>query len=250
MSDFTLDYTIDEQDADVLAAHWDQTAGVTIKEGDATNDGIANIDDANSLIGFWSDSLNQPVSASANYYPATGEVTVSMQNVSYFKLVGPDGTFNGDATDFSSLSPLKTCDNDTAVGAYTKGEWMQADLSLGNIATAGLNADELKMVINYKGSGLANGITVNFGEEFATGFSQQKNASKKAFFFDGQKILLNQASTHLTVNVYTSLGQLKATYEGTLQELNHTQLPGKGVRILQITDQHNTHYSKKYINQD
>lgn len=247
-SDFTLDYIIDEKDADTLAAHWNQISNVTIKQGDATNDNVVNIDDANPLIGFWSDSLAKTVSASATYNNTTGEILLSLKNVSYFKIKGPPGAFNGSKNpDFTGLSPLKTTDNDTVIGGFTKDEWAHTDYNLGTVAVSSLNVDDLKLVINYKGSGLSEGITLDFGEEFVNFTAFPDKEAKKTFFFDGQRIILNKESDILKVRIYNTAGVLQDVYHGGPGELNHTTVPGKGFRILHIEDEHNTHYSKKYV---
>jgi hypothetical protein len=157
--------------------------------------------------------LAKTVSASASYNVATGEILLSLKNVSFFKIEGPSGSFNGgDDPDFTGLAPLESTDGETVIGAFTQEEWSQTDYSLGNVAVSSLNVDNLKLIVNYKGSGLSEGITITFGEEFVNFVDNPDEKAKKVLLFDGQRILLNQESDILDIRVYNTAGVLQGVF--------------------------------------
>ncbi|NDP21281.1 MAG: T9SS type A sorting domain-containing protein [Paludibacter sp.] len=157
-SDFNLDLNIDQMDADVLNTNWGYSGG-SIKTGDANNDTNIDIEDANPLVAFWSNPINATASASAQYNSTTGEITLNMQNVSFFKIESKSGKLNGISPDLSGLSETKYSDSDSRFGSYTTSTF-NIIKNFGAIAATGIPEGDLTVTFNYLGSGVADGFTI------------------------------------------------------------------------------------------
>jgi len=205
VSDFNQDYAIDETDADTLAANNGRVTEATIKKGDATNNGKINVSDAAPVVGFWSASSSGNASALATYNPANGEVKLSFSNISYFKIVSSSNKLTGAAPNFLTLNPKLTTDTDSILGAYTDANWSLVEQSLGNIAAIGQTSSDLKLWVNYKGSGLSEGILLDFGQELVT--KSNPLISGKTILVDNQNIALPLVNGPIQIQIFNGLGQ-------------------------------------------
>ncbi len=163
-SDFNIDYVIDQKDADTLVKYWGYTGTMKIRTGDATNDKASDLADANPLIAFWSAALDSG-KASVTYNSSTGEIRITAQNISYFKIESASSSLNATAANFAALSPAGIVNTTTYKGCFSKIANTLTDYSLGTIAATGLNPSDLVVTINYFGSKVANGfkVPVNMG---------------------------------------------------------------------------------------
>lgn len=235
VADFNLDYVINESDADSIANNIGRTTGVSIKKGDANNDGKTDMTDAAALVGFWSNDPVTSASASADYFPQTGEIRLNLQNISYIKIVSSTAGLTGSNPDLSTVDVRASSFSDTVIGAFTNGTWTAQGFSLGNVAATGLDTATLKIWVNYHGSGLKNGIRLNFGQRFVTGIA--KNEPQRMVLVDKQAIQLPDNQEPVILHISNTLGQELYRYEGPANNIPkqiHTKAP-QGARYLKAT---------------
>jgi hypothetical protein len=235
VADFNLDYVIDEADADSLANHLGLSTGATIKKGDANNDGKTDISDASALVGFWSNDPVTSASASADYFPQTGEIRLNLQNISYIKIVSSTAGLTGPIPDLSVVDVRAVSFSDTVIGAFTNNTWTAQGFSLGNVAASGLDTSTLKIWVNYHGSGLKNGIRLRFGQRFVTGLQQAE--TQRNVFVDNQAFALPANAEPIHFDVVNTLGQSLFSYSGPAMDLpQHINTHGKkGARYVRAT---------------
>lgn len=161
-ADFNLDYAVDTADGNVLINNWNVTGSMAhLQSGDATNDDTVDNYDASPLIGFWSaDDTVNTATASGTYDASTGEVTLNLENISYFRIEGPSGVFTGSSPQLTNLAPDAYDDRDDYIGGFTQNKWNVSGENLGAVAATGYNAGDLSLVVNYKGSGSREGFRV------------------------------------------------------------------------------------------
>lgn len=249
VSDFNQDYIIDATDSDTLAANMGSNTGATIKKGDATNNGKVNISDAAPIVGFWSGATPANATALATYNPANGEIKLSLTNISYFKIVSSSNQLSGSAPDFSLFNPKLFTDTDSVLGAYTDGSWTFTEQSIGTVATAGVNVNDLKIWVNYKGSGLNQGILLDFGQELVTELNGLKR-NGSIFHLDGNAFSVSPIDEKVVLQVTNALGQTIFFWEGEMDRLpSNISTQGSGFKTLRLisADQKRIFGIKKYI---
>ncbi len=234
-ADFTVDYRVDQSDAAVLSENMGGTDSMTLLTGDATNDNATDIDDANALIAFWSDSTSGTVDGNVEYNANTGEMFVDFDNVSFFSIecLAQEG-FESNA-DLSALDPEGAQQTASTIGAFTGEQWTLRDFPLGAIAPTGLQSSDFRLTINKKGSGKPEGIAGTVGVD--TGLWRQ--SARRTI-----------TRPHLMMlSVYSPAGALlhrqKSSVRKLARALEHLQNSGAGIRIVRITalDKTNQHCS-------
>jgi len=235
VSDFNMDYVINEADADSLANNIGLTTGATIKKGDANNDGKTDISDASALVGFWSNDPITSAAASADYFPQTGEIRLNLRNISFIKIVSSTAGLTGPDPDLSVVDVRASSFSDTVIGAFTNTTWTAQGFSLGNVAATGLDTSTLKIWVNYHGSGLKNGIRLSFGQQFITGID--KKEPQKLVRIDNQAIFLPENQEPISLHITNTLGQQLYHYEGLANQLPQsiTTQATQGARYLKAT---------------
>ncbi len=250
VSDFNQDYQIDALDSDTLAANMGLTTGATLKKGDATNNGKVNVSDAAPIAGFWTGATPTGSSALATYNPANGEIKLSLTNISYFKIVSASNQLTGQPPALLAFNPKLFSDSDSILGAYTDESWTIFEQSLGAIAPSGLLPSEFKLWVNYKGSGLSQGVLLDFGQELNTGFPSAKPG--RELFLDGQVFRLPEENRPLWVRVVNGSGQeivLRKLENGTLP--SEIKSPGSGFKIVQVFsgEENKVFFVRKYFSE-
>ena len=104
-SDFNLDFTINEKDANILIENWGITEKATIRQGDANNDENVNMLDVPAIIAYWSDTITD----------FKGRFTLNddkqligtLKGVSYLKIETNNGTFDSFFPDTTGLHTEK-----------------------------------------------------------------------------------------------------------------------------------------------
>jgi hypothetical protein len=233
VSDFNIDYQINATDSDTLAANVGRIVGATIKKGDATNDGKVNVSDAAAIVGFWSGAIPQNATALATYNPANGEVKLSLSNISYFKVVSLSNQLTGGIPLLTALNAKLHTDTDSIFGAYTDESWTVSELSIGTIAALGLSATDLKLWVNFKGSGLRDGILLDFGQELVTGI--QTPILGKTILVDGLVIQVPTTKGKVQVRISNGMGQQIFAWKGEMENIpQNINTKGNGFKTIQI----------------
>jgi len=248
ISDFNIDYAINSVDSDTLAANMGRTLDATIKKGDATNDGKVNVSDAASIVGFWSGAVPQNATALAIYNPANGEIKLSLNNISYFKVVSLSNQLTGNNPIQTALNAKLFTDTDSIFGAYTDDSWTFSDQSVGTIANNGLSPADLKLWVNYKGSGLRDGILLDFGQELVT--TIQSQAFGKNFLIDGQVITCPSTKGEIQLRITNSLGQPIFAWKGEVENMpQNIETKGNGFKTIQVFSKYfrKVYLVKKYV---
>jgi len=200
ISDFNIDYQTNEMDADTLIKYiGNKEENAHLLTGDATNNDTVNLFDANPLTGFWSATTPTPT-ASGTYNQSTGEIVLSLNDISYFHLEGPAGIFNGSAPNLSAFTNDISIDNNNNIGAFTKSSWNVSNQSIGNVAATSYNPTDLYLVFNYKGSGEREGIKIPLDGTIYT-------ANKKVSYSDAN-ITITPNPAHDIIYIQSDLNEI------------------------------------------
>lgn len=257
-SDFNLDFKVDETDANTLAQNIGRTDSTTIRQGDANNDSKIDLNDALPVAAFYDRTGQTPfdsVYAYATYNPATGEIIATLKNISFVKITSQSNSLTG-SSPWASTGALLSAHADSASGAFTINSWDVQNLSLGNLAAAGLANGDLRMRVNFMGSQNSEGYEVVFN---TAGFvSQALREDLLPFRFDGQWFRVPKTTQPLTIQVFALTGQRLFQ-----QDINGAQLAtnnwresaginnghlGPKILFIQSADRKRTFLRQQYIN--
>ncbi|MFW6223171.1 MAG: T9SS type A sorting domain-containing protein, partial [Bacteroidota bacterium] len=215
---------------------------------DATNNDTINLFDANPLTAFWNTTTTS-ASASGQYNTSTGNITLSLENISYWHIEGPAGVLTGTSPNLTGLSAELTLDNEDHTGAFTKTSWSVTDHNLGDIAQTGLIASDLYLVVNYKGSGLREGIRTPLDGSVITNDSKElvdRGITIGPNPTNGLVKISSASNAPCSIRVHNTFGQLFIDRKGSLNtSLNLSGLP-KGIYIISLSND-NISYAKKVI---
>jgi len=161
-TDFNLDYVVDAKDADTIVKYNGTNTDISMLKGDANNDEVVDMYDANQMIGLWTDVSTGVSSASGVYNPSTGAITLNMNGISYFSLeCSVTGAWGGSAPTFTGFVPDAATDNDNVIACFTRNRWDNLqNINIGTVAQTGLNPSEMFLVVNFKGSGKVDGVKI------------------------------------------------------------------------------------------
>ena len=166
IGDFDMDGNVDAADSSVVFGNWGMVDRL-YSEGEASGDDIIDAADAGVIFGNWTSDPSPAVSgtASAEYNPVTGEISVSVNGVVnwYVEHVGQSSMTGPD--DAASVLPQAgglITDNDIRIGETTFSEFSY-DVDLGAVAATGIaNDGSLKIFWNSGLGSMAEMALVSF----------------------------------------------------------------------------------------
>jgi len=248
VSDFNLNYIINNADADTLIKYNGNTSG-HIRNGDATNDKKVNALDGNAVIGFWT-GVASPASASVQYNIANGSITASLNGMSYLEIHSPTQLLNGSIPDLAGLPYDLMIKTDSSLVLFTKNAWNIENYSFGNIAQAGKSASDFTYTVNYKSSDLGRGVTAYLGQEVVITSLDNQSSSNVSIGIDNTIISGLPLLDAYQYEIFNSVGGLLET--GTIHagEKIHSSALNTGFRVVRIYNANKSQILgvKKYFN--
>lgn len=233
-SDFNLDYQINQADANVLVSNWLRNDSITIRTGDANNDGKIDLYDASPLIAFWdADSTTGNVNAKFSYSPNTGEVKISSNQISYFAIRCPSSCLMAASANLQGLNTAQSIVSDTLIGAFTTGTWNINEVSLGNIILP-TNLSEISITVNYKNSYVSDGFTLGLDTLLQITQLQEQIMQKQTFYIDNQVAELPYSNAGYHIIISDAMGRI--LYENSSIQPQNITIQNNGVKILRIAD--------------
>jgi hypothetical protein len=207
-SDFDLSYSVGPNDLAIMTSNLGRTDSANIRTGDADNNTKVDANDANSVIGLWTENkpLFDSVKTFATYNPATGHILLTLKNISYLKISSLNSRLNRNAVNVSGLNPVGQLISDSAIILYTGGEWNVSQLDLGPAAATALQTGELSLRVNYKASGESEGFEVPFSNQFVTNLPNL--VQNRQLNIDGHRFNFNADAEPIVISVYTTDGKL------------------------------------------
>ncbi len=230
--DFDLNYSVGASDVAILTNNLGRTDSANIRTGDADNNTKVDANDANSLIGLWTEARPafDSIKAYGTYNPADGHIYLSLKNISYLKISSLNRRLNRTNANISGLNATGSLVSDSSIIAYTGAEWTVSNLDLGPAASLALQAGELSLRVNYKGSKESEGFEIPFATLLVTQNSLPVNGLNTTLLLDGNQFAIPTYNQAFDVNVFTTDGKLlyhnhQAGTTSHLIDLSNIRLP-------------------------